>query len=143
MRTRPTFRVVATLAGGLTLAMVPVTLAGATPTPHISAHPNSVMVNTDTTLVGKHFQPDTSLTLAECSQKNWVAPRNPCNTTNTVTVTTDTKGGFDTGFKVETCPGGVNKGPGFSERCFIGVPTPSGVDTVDLVGAVRITVTGP
>ncbi len=30
-----------------------------------------------------------------------------------------------------------------SKKCFIGVPTPEGVDTVVLVGAVQVTVTRP
>jgi hypothetical protein len=142
MHTRRTFRVATGVAGGLALALLPVTMAGATPRPHITAHPNSVMVNTDTALAGTHFQPHTTLTLSECSEKNWIVPQNPCNTTNTVTVTTDAKGRFLTPFKVETCPAPTVP-PGFAERCYIGVATPSGIDTVELVGAVRITVTGP
>jgi hypothetical protein len=111
--------------------------------PHITAHPDNLMVNTATNLVGTGFAPTTSLTVEECGHKNWIAPQNPCDSSNSVVVTTSEHGTFKTAFTVQTCPGGTNKGPGFSERCYIGVPHPSGVDTIDLLGAVRITVTGP
>ena len=131
----------ATVLGGVTaLAWTGPAMAAS---PHIAAHPNNLMVNTATNLVGKGFAPSTSLTVEECGQKNWIAGQSPCDSTNSVTVTTNTHGAFKTAFTVQTCPGGKNKGPGFSERCYIGVPNPSGVDTIDLVGAVRITVTGP
>jgi len=116
--------------------------AGASGAPHISAHPNSVMVNGTTELVGKNFQPSTSLTVKECGLKNWVVPQNPCDSTNSIVVTTNSHGGFKSAFTVQTCTTGTEN-PGFSEKCFIGVPTPTGVDTITLVGAVRITVTGP
>lgn len=131
----------ATVLGGV------IGLVGAGPVmaaaPHITAHPNNLMVNTTTNLVGRGFAPSTSLTVEECGHRNWIAPQNPCDSTNSVTVTTSKHGTFTTTFTAQTCPGGKNKGPGFSERCYIGVPHPSGVDTIVLVGAVRITVTGP
>jgi hypothetical protein len=131
----------ATVLGGL-IGLVwagPAMAAG----PHISAHPHNLMVNTTTNLAGTGFAPSTSLTVEECGHKNWIAGQSPCDTTNSVMVTTNKHGAFKTPFTVQTCPGGKNTGPGFSERCYIGVPQPSGVDTIVLVGAVRITVTGP
>jgi len=134
------------LAGATALGcVIGLTGAGAAmaAVPHISAHPNNLMVNTATSLTGRGFAPSTSLTVEECGQKDWIAPQNPCDSTNSVTVMTSKHGTFTTPFTAQTCPGGKNKGPGFSERCYIGVPQPSGIDTIALVGAVRITVTGP
>ncbi len=145
MRNVSRVRAAAVLTGGIALVLLPLTASGsasAATGPHISANPSSVMVNHDTQLKGSHFPAHTSLTLSECSKKRWVVPQQPCGT-NTVTVTTDGRGRFATPFEATTCPGGVNHGPGFSERCFIGEATPTGVDTVALVGAVKITVTGP
>jgi hypothetical protein len=101
------------------------------------------MVNTATKLYGKNFAPSTTLTVKECAEKNWIVPQDPCDSTNSVTVTTNAEGQFRTKFTVQTCSSGSDVSPGFSEKCFIGVPTPSGVDTISLVGAARITVTGP
>jgi len=133
------------LFGAATLGAV-IGLAGAGPAmaagPHITAHPDNLMVNTTTKLVGTGFAPSTSLTVKECANKDWIVPQNPCDSTNAVVVTTNKHGSFKTTFTAQTCPG-TSTGPGFSELCYIGVPTPSGIDTIDLVGAVRITVTGP
>ena len=95
-------------------------------------------------------QPDRSglprfatLRLAECSKTNWVVPAKPCDKGNSILVRTDGKGSFVTGFKVEACNGARASTKGLAERCYIGVPKPSGVDTVRLVGAARIVVTFP
>ena len=139
------------LLGGAAAALLAVPLvAGATPAsavsaapPKIIAHPKNLMVNTFTTLTGRNFAPDTTINLTECSATNWVVEvQNPCDTTNTVTVTTDTKGGFTTGFQALLCPNGKRVLPN-GVRCYIGVPTPSGIDTVRLVGAAKIIVTYP
>jgi len=98
------------------------------------------MVNTKTKLVGTNFKPSTSLTIEECGQKNWIAPQDPCDSTNSIVVVTNSRGQFKSPFTVQTCPGGT---PGFAERCCIGVPTPTGVDTVTLLGAATVVVTGP
>lgn len=140
-----TLRAVAVLCGGVALGVLPLAAPGsasAATGPHIKAVPNSVMVNTDTHLIGAGWPAHDTITLTECSQKAWVVPQSPCDTDNTVTVTTNGHGRFSTPFKVETCPAPTVP-PGFAERCYIGVPAASGVDTVTLVGAVRITVTGP
>lgn len=113
--------------------------------PRIVAKPDSVMVNKMTTLTGSGFKRHKKLTISECSARNWVVPRQICNHRNVVTVRTSARGGFRVKFKVLVCPahtGGVGN-MGFSRHCFVGVPTPIGVDGVTLVGATRITVTGP
>ena len=111
--------------------------------PVITAKPDNVMVNTDTTLIGRNFKPATKLVLAECSRKSWVVPARPCDTGNTVTVRTNAKGQFKIRFKVEACPSNAAVSGGLAERCYIGVPQPSGVDTVRLEGAEPIVVTFP
>jgi len=132
----------ALLAAPLAAAATPASAVSAAP-PKITAHPRSLMVDTFTTLTGRNFTPDTSITLAECSSTNWVVEvQNPCDTTNTVTLTTDAAGGFATGFQAQLCPGGKRVGP-TAVRCYIGVPTTSGIDTVRLVGAATIVVTYP
>ncbi len=133
---------VATLFVGV-LGVFSISAASAgTGKPHITAHPNNVMVNTATELIGTHFQPSTTLTVKECGLKNWIVPQNPCDSSNSIVVTTNAQGAFKSSFIVETCTTGSGD-PGFSQRCYIGVPTPNGIDTITLVGAVRITVTGP
>jgi hypothetical protein len=117
------------------------TSAGAsTGSPRIVAHPHNLMVNTQTHLTGTNFKPSTSLTVKECGQKNWIVPQNPCDSTNSIVVETNTRGQFKSVFTVQTCPGGT---PGFAEKCYMGVPTPSGVDTITLLGAATVVVTGP
>jgi hypothetical protein len=109
----------------------------------ITATPNNLMVNTKTTLTGRHFPPVTTLRLVECSRTTWVVvAQHPCDTNNTVTVTTSDTGHFTTPFKAELCPRATRVGP-TAVRCYIGVPTPSGKDTVTLRAAVPITVTYP
>ena len=110
--------------------------------PTITANPNNLMVNTDTVLTGRHFPPATTLRLAECGRTSWVVTQNPCNTDNMVTVTTSPAGTFRTKFKAELCPEAVRVGP-TAVRCYIGVPKPSGVDTVNLKAAVPIVVSYP
>lgn len=111
------------------------------PAPRIVARPDSVMVNTDTELFGTGFASDTSLQIVECSQKEWIVPQSPCDTSNAITVKTNAKGRFRHAFLVQTCPGDVS--PGTSQTCYIGHPQPVGVDQVELSGAATITVTGP
>ena len=72
----------------------------------VTVHPNNVMVNTDTKVRGSHFTPGQTVQLVECSQTQWVAPQNPCDTNNTKTVTANGHGAFRTKMKVEACPSG-------------------------------------
>jgi hypothetical protein len=101
------------------------------------------MVDQHTNLIGRGFPRFTTLRLAECSKTNWVAPAKPCDKDNSILVRTDGKGSFVTGFKVEACVGAQTGSAGLAELCYIGVPKPSGIDTVHLVGAARIVVTYP
>jgi hypothetical protein len=111
--------------------------------PHIVAHPNSRMVNTSIKLIGTHFKAKSTITIKECSKAEWVVTQDVCDTTNSIVVKTNGGGRFTSSFTVQTCPEGTTSPPGFSETCYIGDPTPSGVDVIDLVGAATITVTGP
>ena len=113
--------------------------------PKIVAKPDSVMVNTTTTLTGSGFKRHKKLTIWECSARNWIVPQQICNHRNAVKVRTNSRGGFTVKFKALVCPAGSAPAAykGFSRHCFIGVPTPRGVDVVVLVGSTRITVTGP
>ena len=118
--------------------------AGVSPfPPHIVANPNNVMVNSSTTLTGTGFPPSTTIAIRECGRTSWIAPQNPCDVTNGISVTTNAAGGFTASFKVELCPDGVRGPEPTSEICYIGEPHPSGIDTIALLGAARITVTYP
>jgi hypothetical protein len=68
---------------------------------------------------------------------------NPCDTDNTISVKTNSQGEFQAVFTVHTCPDTTAPPPRFSQTCYIGEPLPFGVDTITLVGAATITVTGP
>jgi hypothetical protein len=121
------------------------TSAGATSpaaVPHIRAQPRSVMVDHSIKLIGTNFKPKRSITIEECSETTWIVPQDPCGT-NSIILKTNSQGGFTRSLTVQTCPGGSNTGPGFSEKCYIGDLRPSGIDVVSLVGAAKITVTGP
>jgi hypothetical protein len=137
---------VAVILGG-SLGVLSIAPAGASvpraASPRIVAHPDSVMVNSSTKLVGTNFKPKSTLTIKECSQSSWSVPLNPCDSTNSIRVRTNHLGQFTSSFTVQTCPGGTTTSPGFSETCYIGDPMPSGIDVINLVGAAKITVTGP
>jgi hypothetical protein len=140
----------ALIAGGLAAATVLLTTATAAAAPaalghpHIVANPNNLMVNTTTNLTGTGFLPNKTLKIRECSRTNWIVPQQPCATSNVVTVTTNSSGGFKTKMTAEVCPKVTNVAVrGFSETCYVGVPHPVGVDRVVLAGAAKLTVTGP
>ena len=140
--------ILAGLLGGLTLTASVVGAAGtaiavSSQPPTLRAVPHSVMVNTDTSVTGKNFTPNSSVQLTECSATTWVVPSSPCNTDNAITVTANKKGAFKTAFKVELCPGGKHGKQPTSEMCYIGVSKPSGIDTVGLTPYVKVTVTYP
>ena len=63
------------------------------------ARPDSVMVNATTTLTGVGFPAKSKVHLEECGAALWVVPRDPCVTTNAITVTTNALGGFTTPFR--------------------------------------------
>ena len=112
--------------------------------PHITATPHNVMVNTTISLSGRGFPAHKRLTIAECSSTGWVVVQNPCDTDNTIVVHTNRHGRFTADFHVELCPrANTAGGPITQEKCFIGNPQPQGVDTITLVGAAKIIVTYP
>jgi hypothetical protein len=117
--------------------------------PKIVAKPNHVRVNKSATLTGSGFKPHAKLVLNECAAVAWVVPKQVCNHRNAVHVRTGPHGGFHVKMKVRLCPRGtqpqvrVLEPAGFVVHCFIGVPRIGGVDTENLTGAVRISVTGP
>jgi hypothetical protein len=104
--------------------------------PHIAIiQPTPVTTAVETVgLHGTGFVPSTTYTVAECPQTSWVVPQNPCVNTNDVTVTTDTTGAFTHSFMPVPCTVIL------PSTCYIGVPLPSGVDTIELVGAAKIIV---
>jgi hypothetical protein len=123
--------------------------SAATPSPvvpRIVAVPNNVMVNTNTALTGVGFAPNSTLHVVECGTTSWIAPQNPCDTTNAINVTTNAAGGFHAVFKVQLCPRVVpppTAVPITEEQCYIGVPKPTGIDTIALEGAAPVIVTYP
>jgi hypothetical protein len=86
-------------------------------------------------LHGSGFVPATNYRIAECSQTNWVVTQNPCLTSNSVAVTTDTSGSFTHTFDPLPCAAA-----GVPSLCWVGAPTPQGIDTITLAGADRIIV---
>jgi hypothetical protein len=131
-------------AAGLLVGSPPTGAVSVTP-PAITAHPDNVMVNTHTKLVGTGFAKHTSVTVVECSATTWYVLANPCDSTNTVTVKTNGHGRFTTPFLVQTCPGAASTGSGggLAFLCYIGVAEPSGVDTIALQPYTSIVVTYP
>jgi hypothetical protein len=109
--------------------------------PHISAKPSNLMVNQSTALLGSGFPKHTSITLRECASASWIVPQQPCIEGLAVTVKTNGSGHFSTQFKVGVCEG-TSSGP-TQRTCYIGEPRPSGIDTMQLVGAVTIQVSYP
>jgi hypothetical protein len=141
LRTRLTFGIAALAIGVLA---APSLLAQATTTtgPTITAKPSHVMVSTATALAGTGFPADSRLQLRECGRRFWLAPKEPCNTSNAITVETNRNGRFRATFHVELCPeGSAGKMP--TERiCYIG-RVQLGEDTGGLQPAARIIVTYP
>jgi Neocarzinostatin family len=136
------------LLGGVVGLMLAVSTGGtalavSSVPPTLKAAPHSVMVNTDTMITGKGFMPGSSVQLTECSATNWVVPKSPCNTANTVIVTTNNKGKFKSTFKVGLCPGGKHGQEPTSEICYIGMSKPSGIDTIRLSPYAKVMVTYP
>jgi Neocarzinostatin family len=112
--------------------------------PHIVAKPSNLMVNTTTHLAGTGFRANAKLQVEECSVKSWIAPQQPCATGNVVTVHTDSSGAFKASLTAEVCPKVTYQARrGFMEVCYVGVAHPQQLDRVVLLGAAKITVTGP
>ncbi len=132
------------LAAGLTVgAAVAVPAAAVTVLPPtLSVHPHSVMVDTDATVVGRNFLPGTTVHLEECSSSTWVVPVAPCTTDNAVSATANAHGAFAVKMRIEACPPPAAP-VGIVERCYVGVPQPSGIDTVSLRPAATVIVSFP
>jgi hypothetical protein len=139
------FAVGAVAVAAMTFVMLPSAAAKQpAPAPHITVTPNNVMFDATVTLVGKHFAPNTNLHLRECGAKSWVVTEHACSKGHTK-VKTDNYGGFTTPFDVSICPM-IRDWPGHpinERRCFVGDPTPSGVDTINLIGHARVIITYP
>ena len=118
--------------------------AATTVPPVIVAHPDNVMVNTATKLVGRGFAKHATIHVEECASTTWVVPTSPCDTAHAVTVTTNRMGKFTVTFTVRACPTTATTDPGgLAFRCYIGVPSPTGIDTVALQPYTAIVVTYP
>ena len=112
--------------------------------PHIRARPASVMVNHPVSLRGAGFQANTAVELTECSKTNWIAPQQFCSTGNSRSVRTDHRGAFVVSFVMDLCPKSTPAtGPVTERTCYVGEVEPKGVDTLELVGAAKVTVTYP
>jgi hypothetical protein len=105
--------------------------------PRIVPSPSQLIpAGTQIHLAGSGFAPNTRYHVAECSQTSWVVTQNPCVGPG-VDVVTSSAGAFSHGFVVEPC---ATPTASLVGTCYIGVPQVSGVDTVELVAAARITV---
>jgi len=113
--------------------------------PKIVPTPNDVMVNTQITLTGSGFPPHMRLRIKECSSPAWVVvAQNPCDSANKIWVHTRAHGRFSSPFTAELCPrNSTGSDPVTQETCYVGVPEPSGIDTITLVGAAQVIVTYP
>ena len=109
---------------------------------HIVAKPSELMVNQSATLTGTGFPKDSEVMLEECSSTDWIAPQDPCIANTALEVKTNRAGRFSTPFKAAVCDGSSTPPP--TERtCYVGEPTPSGIDTIELRGAAKILVSWP
>lgn len=117
--------------------------AAAMGSPHINVQPNNVMVNTSIALTGVRFRANSTFTIKECSTTAWIAPQNPCSSNNAISVTTNKRGRFHASLKADVCANGQRGKEPTSVICYVGKPQPTGVDTIALVGAAKITVTYP
>lgn len=104
--------------------------SGCPSAPTITVNPNNVKANNSTTVRGCNFKHHSRVALVECLETSWIAPRKPCDTDNSVTVTTNSSGGFRTTMKVDACRGAAPAG--ITEDCYFGVVKPTGVDTIAL-----------
>lgn len=109
--------------------------------PAIKAKPTNLMVDKSTTLTGSGWPRRAKITLRECASEAWAAPREPCLEEDLETVETNGSGRFSAAFEVGVCDGAFS-GP-TQRTCYIGEPEPSGVDTIELRGAVAIQVSYP
>jgi hypothetical protein len=125
------------------VAVAPAAVAqSASATEKVSARPTHVMVNTDTTITGSGFPAHAMIPLRECGVKFWLAPNDPCNTENAITVETNRMGRFKTSFEAQLCPEGKPARQPTTRICYIGVLS-FGEDTGMLEPAARVLVSYP
>jgi hypothetical protein len=143
----PSLRIaVTTLTGGVVGVFLLASPGAAIPTavgsPHIASHPNTVMAKASIKLIGTHFKPLSTFTIRECSQSTWVVTQDVCVIKNSIVVKTNANGKFTGSFTAYRCPA-VRRTPptGHSQTCYIGDPTPEGIDVITLLGAATIMVT--
>lgn len=108
---------------------------------HIIARPSSAMIYQTISLTGTGFARSSRVTLSECAGVDWIAPQDPCVSGNETTVQTNGAGRFQTTFKVALCEGITV--PPTQRVCHIGEVLPSGIDTLELVGAAKVIVSYP
>jgi hypothetical protein len=136
-------RPAALLFAAATTALLLAAPAGASEgAPKIHAMPKRLMVNTTTTLKGKHFPANTTIRLLECGKTFWLAPSTPCLEENATEVTTDAKGRFETSFTVGLCPEGEQIRTRTERLCYVGEVV-FGEDTGELVGPAKLKVSYP
>ena len=129
-------------AASFGLALPAPVLAARAASPSITATPSNLMVNWKTVLKGSGFTPNSKVHLEECGATGWPVPQNPCVAKSKIAVTTDANGAFKTSFVARVC-NGRSHGVVTTKICYIGEEKPSGVDTITLVGAVKVFVTYP
>lgn len=116
--------------------------ASASAQPHIVVQPSTARAGSSVAVRGTGFPARTRLTVEECSASSWIAPQDPCVKHNAVSTRTNQQGGFRLHMVVRTCPVRTSDGTHRRSRtCYIGVPHPSGIDTIELTGAAQIRVT--
>jgi hypothetical protein len=108
----------------------------------VHAKPHKAMINTTIMLKGMGFPANSSITLAECGERQWLAPAMPCLTENAVEVTTSAKGRFETSFEVGLCPEGEQIHMRTERRCYVGELV-TGEDTGELAGSAKLLVSYP
>ena len=108
----------------------------------LHAKPHKAMVGTTIMLKGMGFPANQTITLAECGERQWLAPADPCLTENAIELMTNAKGRFETPFEVGLCPEGEQIGMRTERRCYVGELV-TGEDTGELAGSAKLLVSYP
>jgi hypothetical protein len=108
----------------------------------IAAKPSALVVNETTMLEGTDFPANERIVLRECPKMAYgpdpmPAYKHPCDPT-TKTVETDASGTFTVAFQVRSCLPNEQQ-PKRATKCYVGEYI-KGVDTIMLIGAVKLTV---
>jgi hypothetical protein len=144
VRKRVGIWIAASAAAGAVAVGVPLGVAATarpgTSWPVITASRTQAPPGSWITLRGSGFRPHRELVIEECSRSFMIVPQGRCTTANAVRVRAGRDGGFTVRFRVSTCPGRYGAGSPVPARCYLGVPTARGVDTVRLRYSIRIQV---